>query len=108
MKKTGLYGLIVLALLAVAVSSCQKKTELSKMISSDRLELIGDASDLFEIEDSIKVVLIPVGTDGKKWEVRAHLPLKNTMPWSEIPGSDQSLDNFISSVLFYPKSLVSR
>lgn len=75
------------------------------MISSDRLELIGDASNLFEIEDSIKVVLIPVGTDGEKWEVRAHLPLKNTTPWSEIPGSDQSLDNFISSVLFYPKYL---
>jgi len=105
MKKTGLFGLVVLLLFVVTFSSCHKQTELSKMIPSERVELTGDASNLFEIEDSIKVVLIPVGTDGKKWEVRAHLPLKNTTPWSRIPGSDQSLNRFISGVLFYPKYL---
>ena len=85
--------------------SCNNEIELAKMIPADRVELEGDDSDLFEIDDSVKVLLIPVGTDGKKWEVRAHLPLRNTTPWSEIPGSDQSLDHYISGVLFYPQYL---
>jgi hypothetical protein len=104
MKKTGVFGLVVLALLAVSAVSCQKKTELSKMISSDRVTINGRNSDLFEIEeDSIKVMLVQVGVDGDKWEVRTNLPLKNTTPWSEIPGSDTDLDNFIYGINIYAK-----
>ena len=102
MKKTGLFGLVVLMLLAVAVTSCQKKTELSKMIPSDRVTINGKNSNLFEIEeDSVKVMLVQVGVDGDKWEVRTNLPLKNTTPWSKIPGSDPNLDNFIYGINIY-------
>jgi len=104
MKKTGLFGLVVLMLLAVAVTSCQKKTELSKMIPSDRVTINGKNSNLFEIEeDSVKVMLVQVGVDGDKWEVRTNLPLKNTTPWSEIPGSDPSLDHSIYGINIYAK-----
>ena len=102
MKKTGLFGLVVLMLLAVAVTSCQKKTELSKMIPSDRVTINGKNSNLFEIEeDSVKVMLVQVGVDGDKWEVRTNLPLKNTTPWRKIPGSDPNLDNFIYGINIY-------
>ena len=102
MKKIGLFGLVVLMLLVVAVTSCQKKTELSKMIPSDRVTINGKNSNLFKIEeDSVKVMLVQVGVDGDKWEVRTNLPLKNTTPWSEIPGSDPSLDNFIYGINIY-------
>lgn len=104
MKKTGLFGLVVLGFLAMVVTSCQKKTELSKMIPSDRVTINGKNSNLFEIEeDSVKVMLVQVGVDGDKWEVRTDLPLKNTTPWSEIPGSDSSLDNFIYGIDIYAK-----
>lgn len=104
MKKTGLFGLVVLAVLAMAVTSCQKKTELSKMIPSDRVTINGKNSNLFEIEeDSVKVMLVQVGVDEDKWEVRTNLPLKNTTPWSEIPGSDPSLDHSIYGVSIYAK-----
>lgn len=104
MKKTGLFGLVVLMLLAVAVTSCQKKTELSKMIPSGRVTINGKNSNLFEIEeDSVKVMLVQVGVDGDDWEVRTNLPLKNTTPWSKIPGSDQSLDHSIYGVSIYAK-----
>ena len=101
MKKTGLFGLVVLMLLAFSVISCQKKTELSKMISPDRVTINGTNAKLFEIEDPIKVMLVPVGEEGNKWDVRTNLPLKNTTPWSQIPGSDPNLDNTIYGVDIY-------
>jgi hypothetical protein len=104
MKKTGLFGLVVLMLLAVTVTSCQKKAELSKMIPSDRVTINGKNGNLFEIEeDSVEVMLVQVGVDGDKWEVRTNLPLKNTTPWSKIPGSDSNLDNFIYGINIYAK-----
>lgn len=101
MKKQGLLGLV--ALVAVFfITSCNKEKELTKYISSDKVELTGDRTDLFEIDaDSVKVMLIPVGAEGKKWEVRAIVPIKNTTPWSQIPESDQSRSSFISGVLMY-------
>lgn len=101
MKKTGLFGLVVLLLFAVTVTSCQKKTELSKMIPADRVTINGKNANLFEIEDSVKLMLIPVGVNGDQWEVRAILPLKNTTPWSEIPGSDPGLDHSIYGINIY-------
>ena len=104
MKKTGLFGLAVLMLFVFTVTSCQKKTELSKMIPSNRVTINGKNSNLFEIkEDSVKVMLVKVGVDGDKWEVRTNLPLKNTTPWNEIPGSDPNLDNFIYGIDIYAK-----
>ena len=91
---------MLLALLSFA--SCNKEKEMTKMISADRVELTGDNSNLFEIDaDSVKVMLIPIGTTGEKWEVRTIIPLRNTTPWSEIPGSDQSLSSFIYGVSMY-------
>lgn len=101
MKKTGLFGLVVLMLLAVTVTSCQKKKVLSKTISSDRVSIDGKNSDLFEIEDPVKLMLVPVGVEGDKWEIRADLPIKNTTPWNEIPGSDPKLDHSIYGVSIY-------
>ena len=101
MKKNCSFGLIVMMLLAVSVVSCQKNTELSKMISPDRVTINGTNAKLFEIEDSIKVMLVPVGVEGDQWEVRTNLPLKNTTPWSKIPGSDPDLDNSIYGVDIY-------
>ena len=72
------------------------------MIPSDRVTINGKNSNLFEIEeDSVKVMLVQVGVDGDKWEVRTNLPLKNTTPWSKIPGSDPNLDNFIYGINIY-------
>ena len=71
------------------------------MISPDRVTINGTNAKLFEIEDSIKVMLVPVGVEGDEWEVRTNLPLKNTTPWSEIPGSDPNLDNTIYGVDIY-------
>ena len=103
MKKTGLFGLAALMSLVVIVSSCQKKTELSKMISPDRVTINGTNAKLFEIEDSIKVMLVPAGVEGEKWEVRTNLPLKNTTPWCKIPGSDPNLDHSIYGISIYAK-----
>ena len=71
------------------------------MISPDRVTINGTNAKLFEIEDSIKVMLVPVGVEGDQWEVRTNLPLKNTTPWSKIPGSDPDLDNSIYGVDIY-------
>jgi hypothetical protein len=71
------------------------------MISPDRVTINGTNAKLFEIEDSIKVMLVPVGVEGDEWEVRTNLPLKNTTPWSKIPGSDPNLDNTIYGVDIY-------
>lgn len=101
MKKLSLFVLV--ALVAVFfITSCNKEKALTKYISSDKVELTGDRTDLFEIDaDSVKVMLIPVGAEGKKWEVRAIVPIRNTTPWSQIPESDQSRSSFISGVLMY-------
>ena len=103
MKKTGLFGLVVLMLLAVTVTSCQKKKVLSKTISSDRVSIDGKNADLFEIEDPVTLMLVPVGVEGDKWEIRADLSLKNTTLWNEIPGSDPKLDHSIYGVRIYAK-----
>lgn len=95
---------MLLAMLAFA--SCGKETEMTKMISADRVKFTGNNSDLFEIgADSVTVKLIPVGVGGDEWEVRAILPISNTTPWSKIPGSDQSRASFIYGVSIYPKYL---
>lgn len=105
MKKQRLLGLV--ALVAVFfITSCNKEKELTKYISSDKVELTGDRTDLFEIDaDSVKVMLIPVGAEGKKWEVRTIVPIRNTTPWSQIPESDRNRSSFISGVSMYIKYL---
>lgn len=91
---------MVYAILTFA--SCSKEVEMTKMIPADRVELTGKNSNLFEIDaDSVKVMLIPIGTTGKAWEVRTIIPLRNTTPWSEIPGNDQSLPSFIYGISMY-------
>jgi hypothetical protein len=91
-------------LIGVYFASCSKEKEMSKMISADRIVLNGTNSDLFYLDaDSVEVKLIPVGVNGDEWEVRTVLPMKNTTPWSKIPGSDQSLDRSIYGINFYPK-----
>ena len=102
MKRTNALGIAVMLLALLSFASCNKEKEMTKMISADRVELTGDNSNLFEIDaDSVKVMLIPIGTTGEKWEVRTIIPLRNTTPWSEIPGSDQSLSSFIYGVSMY-------
>lgn len=62
-----------------AFASCDKETEMTKMISADRVEFTGNNSDLFEINaDSVMVKLIPIGVNGDEWEVRTILPISNT------------------------------
>ena len=74
------------------------------MISADRIVLNGTNCDLFYLDaDSVEIKLIPVGVDGDEWEVRTILPLRNTTPWSKIPGSDQNLDRSIYGIKIYPK-----
>lgn len=90
----------------ITFASCGKETEMTKMISADRVDFTGNNSDLFEIDaDSVTVKLIPVGVDGDEWEVRTILPISNTKPWSKIPGSDQSQASYIYGVSIYPKYL---
>ena len=74
------------------------------MIPADRILLKGENSNLFKLDaDSVEVKLIPVGVDGDEWEVRTILPMKNTTPWSKIPGSDQNLARSIYGISIYPK-----
>lgn len=104
MKHSKLLGLIALMLIGVYFASCSKEKEMSKMIPADRIVLNGTNSDLFYLDaDSVEVKLIPVGVDGDEWEVRTILPLRNTTPWSKIPGSDQNLDRSIYGINIYPK-----
>lgn len=110
MKKHGLLGLIVL--LVFAIVSCNnggdntsnnagndagnKEEALTKYIPANRIVMKGNHANRFKITaDSVKVMLIPVGVEGKQWEVRTILPFGNTTPWSEIPGSNDELDTFI-------------
>ena len=91
-------------LIGLSFASCSKEKEMSKMSPADRIVLNGTNSDLFYLDaDSVEVKLIPVGVDGDEWEVRTILPLKNTTPWSKIPGSDQNLDRSIYGINVYPK-----
>jgi hypothetical protein len=106
MKITKALGLSVMLMAMFAFASCDKETEMTKMISADRVEFAGINSDLFEINaDSVMVKLIPIGAHGDQWEVRTILPISNTEPWSKIPGSDQSQSSFIYGVSIYPEYL---
>lgn len=101
MKKTGLFGLVVLMLLTVAVTSCQKKTELSKIISPDKVVIRGPESKYFTIQDPIEVKLVPIGEDGKQWTACAKLPLKKTTAWNDVHFDILDLNEFISGTVIY-------
>lgn len=106
MKRTNALGFSVMLMAMLAFASCDKETEMTKMISADRVEFTGNNSGLFEINvDSVMVKLIPIGVNGDQWEVRTILPISNTEPWSKIPGSDQSQVSFIYGVSIYPEYL---
>jgi len=101
MKQTDLFGLVVLMLLAVTVTSCQKKTELSKMISPDKVVIRGTESKYFTIQDPIEVKLVPIEEDGEQWTVCAQLPLKKTTAWNDVHFDILDLNEFISGTVIY-------
>jgi hypothetical protein len=101
MKKTGLFGLVVLMLFVVTVTSCQKQTELSKMISPDMVSIRGTESKYFKVEDSVKVMLVPDGRDDNQWIVCANLLLKKTTSWNEVRFDNLDLNEFISETKIY-------
>lgn len=100
MKKQSLFGLVVL-LLVIVVTSCQKKTELSKTISPDKVIIRGPESKYFTIQDSIEVKLVPIGEDGNQWTVSAKLPLKKTTAWNDVHFDNLDLNEFISGTIIY-------
>lgn len=85
MKHSKLLALIALMLIGVYFASCgkEKETEMSKMIPADRIVLNGENSELFQVADSAKVVLVPSGKQNA-WEIRATIKIQNTKPWTMV------------------------
>lgn len=48
--------------------------------------IVGTQSSLLAVNESVKVML--VNTEDDVWEVRASMPLSNTTPWSQVPGTN--------------------
>ena len=72
-------------LIGVGFASCgkDKEVEKSKMIPADRIVLKGDDSELFQVVDSAKVVLVPSGKQNA-WEIRAIIKIQNTQTWTAV------------------------
>ena len=82
MKKIALF---FLAAGTIALVSCGgKKEEENKMVPMK--SIVGTHSNLLAVNESVKVML--VNTEGDVWEVRASIPLSNTTPWSQAPGTN--------------------
>ncbi len=81
----------LIAAVGIIFSSCggSEKEEV-KYVAAD--EISGEHAELLEVSDSIKVLL--VNPSGNNWEVRAIIPITNTMSWSDVPNTDPSASEY--------------
>lgn len=81
----------LVAAVGIAFSSCGgSKQEEVKYVSFDGIS--GEHAELLEVSDSVKVML--VNPSGDKWEVRALIPITNTMSWSDVPDTDPNAKEY--------------
>lgn len=91
MKKLPIFSIIIVSLLSISMmTSCTKKEELVKTISSDALSFSGTHKGLLKVDaDSVKIMLICIDEENDRWQVRALVPFKNTMPWKDVPNTEE-------------------
>lgn len=87
--------IMLMAIVGLMAISCSKGKEETKMIPADEVSISGGHSNLLEIDaDSVKIMLVQISD--KRWDVRAIIPIKNTMPWSNVPDTDESADSYFT------------
>lgn len=86
----------IAALTTMMLSSCgESKEEQTKMISPDRVSLVGSHSDLLEVADSVKLLLVKANPNGTKyWTIKAIVPIKNTTYWKNVPGTNSNAKEY--------------
>ena len=78
------------------VSCGSKEEELVKWIPAPHFS--GQHADLLKCTaDSVKVILTKATDSDKSWEVRAMVPMANTMPWSDVPGTDKNQSQYFTA-----------
>lgn len=97
MKKKSLLMVLALTFMSAMVFvSCGKEEEQVKWIPAPHFS--GQHSDLLRCTaDSVKVILTKASDSDKSWEVRAMVPMANTMPWSNVPGTDENQSEYFKA-----------
>ncbi len=84
--KTKKLFLALVAVCAMGLTACgPDKIELSKSISSDKVSLSGEHSNIIEIEgDSVKIILTPFDKEEDEWLVNAVVSFKNIEKYKNL------------------------
>ena len=80
MKRIKLF--VVLSLIGLVLFSCSKQQEETKMLPATAVKKSGTHSDLLEIKDSVKVMLVKISDD--RWSLRALIPIENAQAWETV------------------------
>lgn len=76
-------------------SSCgQKEEEQNKTVAASTVQKSGMHSDLLNVKGDVKILL---SKDGDRWTVSAVIPIENAKKWSEVPDTDESMDEYFSA-----------
>ena len=98
MKTKNLFVVIAVLATTMMLSSCgDSKEEQTKMISPDRVNLVGTHSNVLEVTDSVKVLLVKVDNNEKKWTIKAIVPISNTTFWKNVPGTNTKAKEYFTS-----------
>lgn len=98
MKKKSLLMVLALTFMSAMmfVSCGSKEEEQVKWIPAPHFS--GQHADLLRCTaDSVKVILTKASDSDKSWEVRAMVPMANTMPWSNVPGTDENQSEYFKA-----------
>lgn len=90
MRKTAIIlSVLSLYCCCALLPSCNKKPQV-KVIPASHVKLSGEHKDFLEVAGDARIMLVEVMDD--IWEVRAVVPIKNTVPWSAIAGDDKKME----------------